>query len=262
MRSATGIASYSSRRSCSSLNRRRLPSPCSKPASMISSSRTASPCEGQVSRTASSRGENSAPSTAAARSTSRVERSSRSPIALHQPPASYESSLPHSSPLRRRRRETVVTDGLRIPRRSAEKTPEKSFNPSAKPVVFGGVTTYEPWLPPADPNARTRAVSWSPAPEQDPSERTRVWSSANAVAAQVGAQRGGRSSNRRRVLFAAGGLMLLAGGGIATAAAASWRIGRGVGATGGGTGGRGGAPAAGSTSAAASQSASASASAS
>ena len=124
------------------------------------------------------------------------------------------------------------------------------------------MTTYEPWLPPADPNAQTRAVSWSPAPQQDPSERTRVWSSAEAGAAEIGAQRGGRSSNRRRVLFAAGGLMLLAGGGIATAAATSGRIGRVVGATGGGTGGHGAAPAAGSTSAAASQSASASASAS
>ena len=124
------------------------------------------------------------------------------------------------------------------------------------------MTTYEPWLPPADPNAQTRAVSWSPASQQDPSERTRVWSSADAMAAEVGAQRGGRSSNRRRVLFAAGGLMLLAGGGIATAAAASGRIGRVVGATGGGTGGHGGAPTAGSTSAAASRSASASASAS
>jgi peptidoglycan/xylan/chitin deacetylase (PgdA/CDA1 family) len=64
------------------------------------------------------------------------------------------------------------------------------------------------------------------------------------------------------VLFAAGGLMLLAGGGIATAAAASGRIGRVVGASGGGTPGHGGAPAAGTSSAAASTSASGSASAS
>ena len=118
------------------------------------------------------------------------------------------------------------------------------------------MTTYEPWLPPADPNAQTRALPWSPAPEQDPIERTRVWSSSSASAAFDGRvtadeeRPAGRSANRRRVLFAAGGLMLLAGGGIATATAASGRARRMIGATGGGSG-QGGVPVPGSSSAAA-----------
>jgi peptidoglycan/xylan/chitin deacetylase (PgdA/CDA1 family) len=125
------------------------------------------------------------------------------------------------------------------------------------------VTTYEPWLPPTDPNAQTRALPWSPAPEQDPIERTRVWSSSaasrpsNAADAAVEEHGIGRSANRRRVLFAAGGLMLLAGGGIATATAASGRARRLIGATGGGTGGQGAAPVPGSSSAASSHTASA-----
>ncbi|HET9171350.1 MAG TPA: polysaccharide deacetylase family protein [Actinospica sp.] len=116
------------------------------------------------------------------------------------------------------------------------------------------MTTYEPWLPPTDPNAQTRALPWSTASEQqDPSERTRIWASVAAERASVGHDhdeepRGARRSSRRRVLFAAGGLMLLAGGGIATAAAA--QHGRGaVRVTGGGSPNQGGVPAGGSSSA-------------
>ena len=136
------------------------------------------------------------------------------------------------------------------------KTLKFSFNLSAVPVVFGGVTTYEPWRPSADPNAQTHALPWSPAPDQDPIERTRIWSGEREAPVVR------RSSSRRRVLFAVGGLMLLGGGGIATAAAVGARK-QAVRATGGGTGGQGAVPVAGSsTSSAASNSPSASATAS
>jgi len=122
------------------------------------------------------------------------------------------------------------------------------------------VTTFEPWVPPADPNAKTQAVGWKPAPEQEPCEQTRIWS-AEQSAAGLGTVHTRRSVNRRRVLFAAGGLMLLAGGGVATATAAGSRSRQTVQSTGSG-GGAGARPLTGSPSAAASRSASHSASAS
>jgi peptidoglycan/xylan/chitin deacetylase (PgdA/CDA1 family) len=99
-------------------------------------------------------------------------------------------------------------------------------------------------------------VSWSPAPELDSPERTRVWSAeSTATEFATGTGTGRRPANRRRVLFAAGGLMLLAGGGIATAAAAAGGR-KSIAATGGGSG-PAGQPAAGSATGAASRSASA-----